>query len=210
MTKNDLTKLYKPVEYTITNNRSEKAYTVNLDKLFKHIDEQLTLEMLGSQQKMRRVFRRWLKQNGKLTDKHTARNLLWQFEINDFDFDYEKIKDKLQRSIRDKARAHIESRTALRLGKHIKPKNKLEQRSAGEGEVWLETNYNQELSIATPRGLTYGERLELVHRLQDALAGFVLGKRYTHKTKYGHYTYNYQDDVANRWYNKTFNKEEDR
>jgi hypothetical protein len=157
---------------------------------------------------MRKVFRRWLKQNGKLTDKHTARNLLWQFEINDFDFDYEKIKDKLQRSIRDKARAYIESRTALRLDKHIKPKYKLEPRLPGEGEVWLASNYNQDLSIATPRGLTYSERLELVHRLQDALEGFVLSKRYTHKTAYGHYNYNYQDDVAKRWYNKAFNKEE--
>jgi len=205
MRHNKKTYFCRPVEYTITNNRSDKAYTVKLNDLFEHIDKQLTMEVLGSQQKMRKTFRRWLKHNGKLTDKFQARNLFWQYEINDFDGDYEGLKHNLKHNIQMKARVESEQRANTRMMKHLRHPVEKDKHS---GQVGLEVKWGNEFVISTPRGLTYSEKVELARRIQNALDGFVLPERYTRAKKWGGYTYSYEDSVANRWYNKAFKKED--
>jgi len=201
------TKITAPTHLYITNNRSDNAYEVDIQSLRTHIDQQLTLEVLGSNMPMRKVFRKWLKNNCKQVDYYDASQQVHNYKVDDRDWSYERMKENIgdyfNRLVHDKIRANKKNKMAA-LTKENHPALSLSSykyyNNAG-GECGVMVNYNDSIEIATPRGLTNVEMMEIIKKIQHTLKGYVLEDRATRTMSNGS-EYNYSTAVAKRWVNK--------
>jgi len=208
------TKITAPTHLYITNNRSDNAYEVDIQSLRTHIDQQLTLELLGSNMPMRKVFRKWLKNNCKQVDRYeggipnaSATQQVHNYRVDDSDWSYERMKENIgdyfNRLVHDKIMVN-KKRKMLALTKNNDPALTLSSykyhNNAG-GECGVMVNYNDSIEIATPRGLTNVEMMEIIKKIQHTLKGYVLEDRATRTMSNGS-EYNYSTAVAKRWVNK--------
>ena len=201
------TKITAPTHLYITNNRSDNAYEVDIQSLKQHIDQQLTLEVLGSNMPMRKVFRKWLKNNCKQVDKFNASQQVHNYRVDDRDWSYERMKENIghyfNRIVHDKIRANKQKKM-LALTKDPDPNlsyksSRYDSRPGGECGVIV--NYNDSIEISTPRGLTNVEMMEIIKKIQHTLKGYVLEDRATRTMRNGS-EYVYSTAVAKRWVSK--------